>query len=93
MATYGEIAEEVGRPGSGQAVSNVVRAVPDLPWWRIVPSSGRLYRTHAPTQVPLLEQEGHLIDDRRIVPRSGDGDCSIGKVRGSGKSRRPGGMG
>ena len=67
LATYGEIAEEVGRPGGGQAVSNVLRGVPELPWWRIVPSSGRLYRTHAPTQVPLLEAEGHRFEDRRIV--------------------------
>ena len=59
LATYGELAEEVGRPGSGQAVANVLRAAPDLPWWRVLPSDGRVYRTHAPTQVPLLESEGH----------------------------------
>lgn len=69
VVTYADIATEVGRPGSAQAVANVLRRVPGLPWWRVVPTSGRLYRTHAPTQRPLLEAEGVRVDhDRRIVP-------------------------
>jgi methylated-DNA-protein-cysteine methyltransferase-like protein len=67
VATYGELAEEIGRPGGGQAVANVLRAVPGLPWWRIIPAEGRLYRTHAPTQAPLLAAEGHGIDEHRRV--------------------------
>lgn len=67
LVTYGEIAEEIGRPGSGQAVANVLRHAPDLPWWRVVPSGGRLYRTHEPLQRPLLEAEGHDVDDERRV--------------------------
>jgi methylated-DNA-protein-cysteine methyltransferase related protein len=67
LVTYGELAEEIGRPGSGQAVANVLRAAPDLPWWRVIPADGRLYRTHAPTQAPLLRAEGHAIDEHRRV--------------------------
>lgn len=67
VATYAEVALEAGHPGAGQAVANVLRRVPGLPWWRVVPSSGRLYRTHAPTQAPLLEAEGVVIDDERHV--------------------------
>jgi methylated-DNA-protein-cysteine methyltransferase-like protein len=67
LITYGELAEEIGRPGSGQAVANVLRAVPGLPWWRVIPAEGRLYRTHAPTQARLLEAEGHRIDEHRRV--------------------------
>jgi alkylated DNA nucleotide flippase Atl1 len=67
LVTYGELAEEIGRPGSGQAVANVLRAAPDLPWWRVIPAEGRLYRTHAPTQAPLLAAEGHRIDEHRRV--------------------------
>jgi methylated-DNA-protein-cysteine methyltransferase-like protein len=67
LATYGEIAEEVGRPGAGQAVANVLRRTPDLPWWRVVPADGRLYRSHAPVQAPLLAAEGHHIDETRRV--------------------------
>jgi methylated-DNA-protein-cysteine methyltransferase-like protein len=71
LVTYGELAEELGRPGGGQAVANVLRSVPDLPWWRVVPSDGRLYCSHAPVQAPLLEAEGHHIDEhRRFRPRS-----------------------
>jgi methylated-DNA-protein-cysteine methyltransferase-like protein len=70
VVTYGDVALELGRPGSAQAVANVLRRVEGLPWWRVVPTSGRLYRTHAPTQRPLLEAEGVQVDeDRRI--RSG----------------------
>lgn len=72
LTTYGEIAAELGRPGAAQAVANVVRGVPDLPWWRIVPSDGRLYRTHAPAQRDLLEREGHVIDaERRVLQADG----------------------
>ena len=70
VVTYAEVAIEAGRPGSAQAVANVLRRVPGLPGWRGVPSTGRLYRTHAPTQAPLLRAEGVPVeDDRRIVPR------------------------
>jgi methylated-DNA-protein-cysteine methyltransferase related protein len=69
LVTYAEIAEEIGRPGAGQAVANVLRRAPDLPWWRVVPTDGRLYRSHAPVQAPLLEAEGHRIDgNRRVLP-------------------------
>lgn len=67
VATYAEVAEEAARPGSAQAVANVLRAVPGLPWWRVVPSDGRIYRTHASRQVPRLRAEGVTVDrDRRV---------------------------
>jgi methylated-DNA-protein-cysteine methyltransferase-like protein len=70
LVTYGELAEELGRPGGGQAVANVLRHATRLPWWRVVPAEGRLYRTHAPTQAPLLEAEGHTVDEhRRVHPK------------------------
>ena len=67
LVTYGELAEELGRPGSAQAIANVRRGVPDLPWWRVVPAGGRLYRTHVRSQAPLLEAEGHAVDEHRRV--------------------------
>jgi methylated-DNA-protein-cysteine methyltransferase-like protein len=67
LATYGELAEAVGSPGAGQAVANVLRRFDELPWWRVVPTDGRLYRSHAPIQGPLLEGEGHHIDENRRV--------------------------
>lgn len=67
VLTYAEVALEAGHPGSAQAVANTLRRVPDLPWWRVVPSTGRLYRTHSPVQAPLLRAEGVEVDDERRV--------------------------
>ena len=53
----------------GQAVANVLRGVPGLPWWRVLPAGGRLYRDLAPVQAPLLEAEGHRVDGHlRVHP-------------------------
>ena len=71
--TYAEVADEIGRPGSGQAVANVLRRVPGLPWWRVIPSTGCLYRTHAPTQAPLLRADGVSVDDDGRVVTDHDG--------------------
>ncbi|HEX4901376.1 MAG TPA: MGMT family protein [Acidimicrobiales bacterium] len=77
LVTYGEVAEEVGRPAAGQAVANVLRCAPDLPWWRVLPADGRLYRTHLPVQRPLLEAEGHAVDEhRRVHPQASAADSS-----------------
>lgn len=71
LVSYGELAAEIDRPGSGQAVANVIRSAPGLPWWRVLPADGRLYCSHAPTQAPMLLAEGHRIDEnRRIHPGS-----------------------
>jgi len=67
IVTYADVALEVGRPGAAQAVANVLRRVHGLPWWRVIPTSGRLYRSHEPLQRPLLEAEGVMIrPDRRV---------------------------
>lgn len=67
IVTYADVALEVGRPGAAQAVAGVLRQVPGIPWWRVVPSDGRLYRTHVPSQAPLLAAEGVLVDARRRI--------------------------
>lgn len=67
VMTYSEVADEAGHPGAGQAVANVLRTVEELPWWRVVPISGRLYGSHAPVQAPLLRADGITVDDDRYV--------------------------
>lgn len=67
LVTFNDIADQIGRPGSGQAVANVLRGAPDLPWWRVLPSDGRVYRNLASEQVPLLRAEGHHVDEHRNV--------------------------
>lgn len=71
LLTYGEVALETGHPGAGQAVANVLRRVPGLPWWRVLPASGRLYRQHREAAEPLLLAEGHTIDDAGRVHVAG----------------------
>ncbi len=73
VVTYSEVALEAGHPGAGQAVANVLRRVPGLPWWRVVSSTGRLYRQHRSAAEPLLRAEGHTIDPSgRVVAGRGD---------------------
>lgn len=67
VVTYSEIALELGRPRAAQAVANVLRCAPGLPWWRVVPSDGRVYGSHAAVQVPLLEADGLRVDEHRRV--------------------------
>lgn len=62
LVTYADVAVEAGHPGAGQAVANVLRRVPGLPWWRVVSSNGRVYRQHRESAAPLLRAEGHTID-------------------------------
>lgn len=72
LLTYGEVALEAGHPGAGQAVANVLRRVPGLPWWRVLPTNGRLYRQHREAATPLLQAEGHRVDDEgRVQPGRG----------------------
>lgn len=72
LLTYGEVAVEAGHPGAGQAVANVLRRVPGLPWWRVLPSGGRLYRQHREVATPLLQAEGHVVDaEGRVRPGPG----------------------
>jgi methylated-DNA-protein-cysteine methyltransferase-like protein len=69
VLTYAEVATEAGHPGAGQAVANVLRRVPGLAWWRVVPTGGRLYRSHAPVQAPLLRRDGVPVGADRVVGR------------------------
>jgi methylated-DNA-protein-cysteine methyltransferase-like protein len=49
VITYGEVADQAGRPGAARAVGNLLRGSTGLPWWRVVAANGRL--------VPGLEAE------------------------------------
>lgn len=58
VVSYGEVAERAGYPRRHRMVGQVLAAaIDDLPWWRVVYSSGRL-----PPVNPTL-QESKLIDE------------------------------
>ena len=63
LTTYGEIAREIGRPGSARAVGGAVGANPIplvIPCHRVVGSGGRLtgFGSGVPNKVRLLALEG-----------------------------------
>ncbi len=67
LLTYGEVAAEAGRPGAARAVGRIMaREGADVPWWRVVPASGRLAPAVAARQAPLLRREGIEVVDGRI---------------------------
>jgi methylated-DNA-protein-cysteine methyltransferase related protein len=66
VLTYGEVAAEAGVPGAARAVGNVLAASEGLPWWRVVPASGRLAPDLAARQAELLRAEGVTVSDGRI---------------------------
>lgn len=67
IMAYGEVAAEAGFPGAARAVGSIMRRVDDLPWWRIVNSSGRLVPGNEARQTKLLAGEGVKVRNGRIV--------------------------
>lgn len=67
IMTYGEVAAEAGFPGAARAVGRVLRVSDNLPWWRIVTSTGRLVPGLEAKHADLLESEGVMVKDGRIV--------------------------
>lgn len=67
LVTYGEVAAEAGRPGAARAVGRILaRDGAGVPWWRVVPASGRLAPPVAARQAARLDEEGVEVVDGRI---------------------------
>ena len=66
VATYGEIAAEVGRPGAARAVGQVLAGSGDLPWWRVVTASGRLVPGLEEEHARRLAGEGMVIEHNHV---------------------------
>ncbi|MGD0082974.1 MAG: MGMT family protein [Acidimicrobiales bacterium] len=63
VVTYGEVAREAGFAGAARAVGMLLaRAGSDLPWWRVVTSTGRLVPGHEREHARQLRAEGvHVV--------------------------------
>lgn len=74
LVTYGEVALEAGWPGHARAVGRLLSTdSAGLPWWRVVPASGRLAPHLVREQSRRLRAEGVVVVDgrvRRPRPRS-----------------------
>ena len=70
LVTYGEVAVEAGHPGAARAVGRVLAGMQDrVPWWRVVPASGRLAPHLAARQAAALQREGVTVHDGRVRRR------------------------
>jgi methylated-DNA-protein-cysteine methyltransferase-like protein len=70
VVSYGEVAAEAGNPGAARAVGALLAAGaggPDLPWWRVVTSAGRLVPGHEALHARLLRREGVGVTNGRVA--------------------------
>ena len=67
VMSYGEVAAEAGFPGAARAVGNYLRTSEDLPWWRVVPASGRLATDRVHRQGERLRAEGVTVRNGRVI--------------------------
>jgi methylated-DNA-protein-cysteine methyltransferase-like protein len=75
VVTYGEVAAEAGFPGAARAVGRILATSDhDLPWWRVVTSSGRLVPGHEDEHARRLRAEGVATRDGHVVVSVDGGD-------------------
>lgn len=70
VTTYGDVAEVAGYPKRARFVGHVLAhssVLPDdVPWWRVVNSTGRLVPGHEAEQAQLLRSEGVTVAGGRV---------------------------
>jgi methylated-DNA-protein-cysteine methyltransferase related protein len=67
VVTYGEVAAEAGYPGRARAVGRILATSDhDLPWWRVVTSTGRLVPGHEAEHTRRLRAEGIPVVDGHV---------------------------
>lgn len=72
VMTYGEVAAEAGHPGAARGVGRALgraQGADALPWWRVVPASGRLVEQLAVEQARRLSAEGVRVVEGRVLGR------------------------
>jgi methylated-DNA-protein-cysteine methyltransferase-like protein len=68
VVTYGEVAAEAGFPGAARAVGRILAtAEHDVPWWRVVTSTGRLVPGHEAEHARRLRAEGVAVAAGHVV--------------------------
>jgi methylated-DNA-protein-cysteine methyltransferase-like protein len=67
VVTYGDIAEVAGYPKLSRLVGRILATTDvEVPWWRVVTSSGRLVPGHERRQAALLREEDVIIRAGRV---------------------------
>jgi methylated-DNA-protein-cysteine methyltransferase-like protein len=68
VVTYGDVAAEAGFPGAARAVGRILATADhDLPWWRVVTTTGRLVPGHEAEHARRLRAEGVEVADGHVV--------------------------
>jgi len=72
VVSYGDVAAQAGFPGAARGVGAVLANAPedDLPWWRVVTSTGRLVPGHEAEHARRLRAEGVDVTDGRVRRQS-----------------------
>src|SRR5262249_26222648 len=72
VVTYGQGAAEAGSPGAAGAVGRLLATSgEDLPWWRVVTTTGRLVPGHEPEHAARLRAEGVAVVDGSVAAMGG----------------------
>lgn len=67
VTTYGDIADVAGYPKLSRLVGRILsRTDQEVPWWRVVNSSGRLVPGHEQEQTELLQEEDVIIRNNHV---------------------------
>lgn len=67
VTTYGDVAETAGYPRNARFVGRLLATTDlELPWWRVVNSSGQLRGGDLREQTALLRAEGVDVRDGRV---------------------------
>jgi methylated-DNA-protein-cysteine methyltransferase-like protein len=68
VVTYGDIADDAGYAKQSRLVGRLLSMNddPDLPWWRVVNSTGRLVPGNEREQTARLRQEGVEVRDGKV---------------------------
>lgn len=67
VVSYGDVAATAGWPGRARLVGRILASSDhEVPWWRVVNSSGRLVPGGEAEQQRLLEGEGVVVAEGRV---------------------------
>jgi methylated-DNA-protein-cysteine methyltransferase related protein len=67
VTTYGDVAEVAGHPRQSRLVGRILATTDvEVPWWRVVNSTGRIVSGHPDEQRDLLRAEGATVVDGRV---------------------------
>ena len=67
VVSYGDVAADAGMPRHARLVGRILATTDEeLPWWRVVASSGRLVPGQEVVQARRLRAEGVTVRDGRV---------------------------